>query len=78
MPAQSKIDMLEKVNAALDASDGVYVIDYQGLSVKESLSRFLQGVKAHDEVWHKENEKVLPRSPGRGVPFNEPGRNKKH
>ena len=36
MPAQSKIDMLEKVNAALDASDGVYVIDYQGLSVKES------------------------------------------
>ena len=48
------------------------------LSVKKSLGRFLQGVKAHDEVWHKENEKVLPRSPGRGVPFNEPGRNKKH
>ena len=36
MPAQSKIDMLEKINATLDVSDGMYVIDYQGLSVKES------------------------------------------
>ena len=36
MPAQSKYDMLEKVNASLDASTGFYVIDYRGLTVKEA------------------------------------------
>ena len=36
MPAQSKIDMLEKVNKSLEASSGLFVIDYRGLSVKES------------------------------------------
>lgn len=36
MPAQSKVEMLEKVNASLDAADGLFVIDYRGLSVKES------------------------------------------
>ena len=36
MPAQSKYDMLEKVNASLDASKGFYVIDYRGLTVKEA------------------------------------------
>ena len=36
MPAQSKYDMLEKVNASLEASQGFYVIDYRGLTVKET------------------------------------------
>lgn len=36
MPAQSKIDMLEKVTASLEASSGLFVIDYRGLSVKEA------------------------------------------
>ena len=36
MPAQSKYDMLDKVNASLDASKGFYVIDYRGLTVKEA------------------------------------------
>ncbi len=36
MPAQSKIDMLEKVSKSLEASSGLFVIDYRGLSVKES------------------------------------------
>ena len=36
MPAQSKYDMLEKVNASLDASKGFYVIDYRSLTVKEA------------------------------------------
>ncbi len=36
MPAQSKIDMLEKVNKSLEASSGLFVIDYRGLTVKES------------------------------------------
>ncbi len=36
MPAQSKYDMLEKVNASLEASEGFYVVDYRGLTVKEN------------------------------------------
>lgn len=38
MPAQSKIDMLEKVSASLEASAGLFVIDYRGLTVKETQS----------------------------------------
>lgn len=36
MPAQSKIDMLQKVNESVEASKGVFVIDYRGLTVKET------------------------------------------
>lgn len=36
MPAQSKYEMLEKVNASLEASNGFYVVDYRGLTVKET------------------------------------------
>ena len=36
MPAQSKIDMLEKVNGSLKSAKGLFVVDYRGLSVKES------------------------------------------
>ena len=36
MPAQSNVEMLEKVSAELEANKGMFVIDYRGLSVKES------------------------------------------
>ena len=36
MPAQSKLDMLAKVSESLEASKGLFVIDYRGLTVKES------------------------------------------
>ena len=36
MPAQSKIEMVEKICSSIEASQGLYVIDYQGLSVKEA------------------------------------------
>ena len=36
MPAQSKYEMLDKVNASLEASQGFYVLDYRGLTVKEA------------------------------------------
>ena len=36
MPAQSKYDMLEKVNGSLEDSNGFYVLDYRGLTVKET------------------------------------------
>jgi large subunit ribosomal protein L10 len=36
MPAQSKIDMVERICESIKGSKGVYVIDYQGLTVKEA------------------------------------------
>ncbi|MBQ6395321.1 MAG: 50S ribosomal protein L10 [Atopobiaceae bacterium] len=36
MPAQSKFDMVEKINGLLDAHKGLFVVDYKGLSVKDS------------------------------------------
>lgn len=36
MPAQSKIEMVEKICSSIETSQGLYVIDYQGLSVKEA------------------------------------------
>lgn len=36
MPAQSKFDMLDKVNASLADSKGFFVVDYRGLTVKEA------------------------------------------
>ena len=53
MPAQSKIDMLEKVSASLAASKGLFVIDYRGLTVKEtqSLRRSLREANAETKVY---------------------------
>ena len=36
MPAKSNIDQLEKINESFKSSEGMYVIDYRGLSVKEA------------------------------------------
>lgn len=53
MPAQSKIDMLQKVNESLDGAAGLYVIDYRGLTVKETqeLRRSLREAGAHMKVY---------------------------
>ena len=58
MPAQSKIDMLEKVSASLEASAGLFVIDYRGLTVKETqeLRRGLREAGAHMKVYKKLNK----------------------
>ena len=36
MPSKSNQEMLEKVSAQLEASQGFYVMDYRGLTVKET------------------------------------------
>ena len=36
MPSKSNVEMLEKVASSLEASAGVFVVDYRGLSVKET------------------------------------------
>jgi len=53
MPAQSKIDMLEKICSSIEESKGVFVINYQGLSVKEAqeFRRSLTEAGAHMKVY---------------------------
>ena len=53
MPAQSNIDMLEKVKGSIEASKGVFVVDYCGLTVKEAqeLRRALREANAHMKVY---------------------------
>ena len=53
MPAQSNIDMLEKVKGSIEASKGVFVVDYRGLTVKEAqeLRRALREDNAHMKVY---------------------------
>ena len=53
MPAQSNIDMLEKVKGSIEASKGVFVVDYRGLTVKEAqeLRRALREANAHIKVY---------------------------
>ena len=36
MPSKSNVEMLDKVSASLEAAGGVFVVDYRGLSVKET------------------------------------------
>ena len=53
MPAQSNIDMLEKVKGSIETSKGVFVVDYRGLTVKEAqeLRRALREANAHMKVY---------------------------
>jgi large subunit ribosomal protein L10 len=36
MPNQTKVEMVDKIKTDLEAADAVWVVDYRGLSVKES------------------------------------------
>ncbi|MGI6230492.1 MAG: 50S ribosomal protein L10 [Tractidigestivibacter sp.] len=60
MPAQSKIDMLEKVNASLDQAQGLFVVDYRGLSVKEAqeVRRALRDAGAQMKVYKNNIVKI--------------------
>jgi large subunit ribosomal protein L10 len=53
MPAQSNIDMLEKVKGSIEASKGLFVVDYRGLTVKDAqeLRRALREAGAHMKVY---------------------------
>ena len=70
MPAQSNIDMLEKVKGSIEASKGVFVVDYRGLTVKEAqeLRRALREANAHMKVYKNNivrialNEAEMPNS----------------
>lgn len=60
MPAQSKYEMLEKVNGSLDAAGGMFVVDYRGLTVKETqeFRRALREVGAEMKVYKNNIVKI--------------------
>ena len=60
MPAQSKYDLLEKIKGSIDESEGLFVIDYRGLSVKEAqeLRRNLREVGAEMKVYKNNIVKI--------------------
>ena len=53
MPNQSNIDMLAKVSASIENSKGFFVVDYRGLTVKETqdFRRALTEAKSHMKVY---------------------------
>ena len=53
MPSKSNVEMLEKVTNQLKESEGVFVIDYRGLSVKEAqeLRRALRNANSEMKVY---------------------------
>lgn len=60
MPAQSKYEMLEKINGSIDASKGMFVVDYRGLTVKETqeFRRSLRAVGAEMKVYKNNIVKI--------------------
>lgn len=53
MPNKNNVEMLSKIKESLDSSDGLFVVDYRGLSVKESqeLRRNLRDTDASMKVY---------------------------
>ena len=60
MPSKSNQEMLDKVKADVEASAGVFVVDYKGLSVKEtqSLRRALTANGARMKVYKNNIVKI--------------------
>ena len=66
MPAQSKIDMLQKVEKSLEESKGLFVIDYRSLTVAESqnLRHALREVGGHMKVYKNNIVKIALKNAG--------------
>lgn len=66
MPCTANVNMLEKVAGSIEASKGVFVIDYLGLSVKETqeLRRALREVGAQMKVYKNNIVKIALKNAG--------------
>ena len=66
MPCTANVNMLEKVAGSIEASKGVFVIDYLGLSVKETqeLRRALREVGAKMKVYKNNIVKIALKNAG--------------
>ena len=70
MPCTANVNMLEKVAGSIEASKGVFVIDYLGLSVKETqeLRRALREVGAEMKVYKNNIVKIALKNAGQPGP----------
>ena len=66
MPSKSNVAMLEKVAGSLEASNGVFVVDYRGLSVKETqqVRRALREAGAEMKVYKNNIVKIALENAG--------------
>ena len=66
MPSKSNVAMLEKVAGSLEASSGVFVVDYRGLSVKETqeVRRALREAGAEMKVYKNNIVKIALENAG--------------
>ncbi len=66
MPCTANVNMLEKVAGSIEASKGVFVIDYLGLTVKETqeLRRALREVGAEMKVYKNNIVKIALKNAG--------------
>ena len=66
MPSKSNVAMLEKVASSLEAAGGVFVVDYRGLSVKETqeVRRALREVGAEMKVYKNNIVKIALENAG--------------
>ena len=66
MPCSANVNMLEKVSGSIEASKGVFVIDYLGLTVKETqeLRRALREVGAEMKVYKNNIVKIALKNAG--------------
>ena len=66
MPSKSNVAMLEKVAGSLEAAGGVFVVDYRGLSVKETqeVRRALREVGAEMKVYKNNIVKIALENAG--------------
>ena len=66
MPSKSNVAMLEKVAGSLEASNGVFVVDYRGLSVKETqeVRRALRAAGAEMKVYKNNIVKIALENAG--------------
>ena len=66
MPSKSNVAMLEKVASSLESSNGVFVVDYRGLSVKETqeVRRALREAGAEMKVYKNNTVKIALENAG--------------
>ena len=66
MPSKSNVEMLEKVAGSIDSSNGVFVVDYRGLSVKETqeVRRALRAAGAEMKVYKNNIVKIALENAG--------------
>ena len=66
MPSKSNVEMLEKVSGSIESASGLFVVDYRGLSVKETqdVRRALRAAGAEMKVYKNNIVKIALENAG--------------